>query len=193
MEPRKNLLMLLRAYCDLPASLRRDCPLLLVGGWGWGSSELADYLHRTARHCGVLHLGYVPDRHLGLLYNGARALLCPSYYEGFGLPPAEMMACGGAVLASTAGALVETVGSRAQLLDSADLDAWRLAMARVLQDDDWWQSLRTGVVELAQSFSWDRCAAETLCVYRMLCGQLEQAPVFLKMAAPIPSNIRQSA
>ena len=72
-EPRKNLLPLLRAYCDLPAWLRERWPLLLVGSWGWNAREVADYLERVAFGRGVLHLGYVKDEDLGVLYNGARA------------------------------------------------------------------------------------------------------------------------
>ena len=103
-EPRKNLLTLLKAYVKLPDALRRRWPLLLVGGWGWNTTEIADFYHQQAKHKSVMHLGYVADEHLPALYNGARALVYPSIYEGFGMPAVEMMACGGAVLASTAGA-----------------------------------------------------------------------------------------
>src|SRR5207245_5196897 len=140
-EPRKNILLLLQAYCALPDDLRLRWPLLLVGSWGWNTLAVADYLHREARHRGVLHRGYVAERHLAAIYNGARALVYPSLYEGFGLPPLEMMACGGAVIASTAGALVETVGTKAHLVHAEDIGGWRDAMARVLQDDDWTRSL----------------------------------------------------
>lgn len=174
-EPRKNVLTLLRAYCSLPGSFRERYPLLLVGGWGWNSADVAAYMDREARHRGVLHLGYLPDEHLPVLYNGARALVFPSFYEGFGLPPLEMMACGGAVLASTAGALVETVGSRAHLVEPLDLDGWRRALLRVGEDDDWWHSLRQGVTELARPYTWDQCAADTLQVYRKLANARSHA------------------
>jgi glycosyltransferase involved in cell wall biosynthesis len=169
-EPRKNVLRLLRAYCSLPASVRNHWPLLLVGNWGWASADVADYLHAEARHRGVIHVGYVAEKHLAAVYNGARALLYPSWYEGFGLPPVEMMACGGAVLASTAAALVETVGKRAHLVCPADVDGWRDSMLQVVQDDDWWLSLRKGARALARPFTWRKCAAETLAVYNSLCG-----------------------
>jgi alpha-1,3-rhamnosyl/mannosyltransferase len=175
-EPRKNLLVLLQAYCALPERLRREWPLLLVGSWGWNTLTVADYLHREARHRGVIHRGYVAERHLAAIYNGARALVYPSLYEGFGLPPLEMMACGGAVLASTAGALVETVGSRAHLTNPGDTHGWRQAMIRVIEDDDWWHSLRTGVMAVARPYTWDRCAADTLRVYRSICGVAEVQP-----------------
>jgi alpha-1,3-rhamnosyl/mannosyltransferase len=167
-EPRKNVLVLLQAYCDLPAAVRRDWPLLLVGSWGWNAGAVARYLHDEARHRGVVHVGYVAERHLAAVYNGARALAYPSFYEGLGLPPLEMMACGGAVLASRAGALVETLAGHAHLLDPCDVAGWRDSLRRVVDDDDWWHSLRQGVTAVARPFTWERCAAETLNVYRTL-------------------------
>ncbi len=182
-EPRKNVLRLLRVYCALPAALRERWPLLLVGGWGWNTGDVADYLHGEARHRGVMHLGYVAEEHVAALYNGARALVYPSLYEGFGLPPLEMLACGGAVLASTAGALAETVGGQAHLIDAADDDGWRAALLRVLEDDAWWQSLRHGAEEVARPYTWENCAAATLDVYRAVCGAGEDG-----VSARIRSN-----
>jgi len=167
-EPRKNLLNLLHAYGALPASLRNRWPLVLAGGWGWKADAIRDYLDREGRARGVMQIGYVEDHHLAGLYNGARALVYPSHYEGFGLPPIEMHACGGAVLASTAGALKETVGSQAHLVPPDDVDGWRDAMQRVLEDDDWWQSLRQGAQASVQHYTWERCAAVTLDAYRGL-------------------------
>ena len=170
-EPRKNLLTLLRAYRGLPAPIRSEYPLVLAGGWGWNSADVAGFLDAKGGSSGVIHLGYVSDSHLAALYNGARALVFPSLYEGFGLPPVEMLACGGAVLASTAGAVAETVGRQAHLIEPTDTDGWRQAMLRVVRADDWWRELRRGAVEAARPFTWERCAADTLRVYRLLCGQ----------------------
>lgn len=170
-EPRKNILTLLRAYCALPDRLRSNWPLLLVGGWGWNAGNIADFLESGGRQRGVLYRPYVPEGSLSALYNGARALVYPSFYEGFGLPPVEMLACGGAVLASTAGALAETVGQKAHLIDPLDLDGWRQAMQRVVEDDDWWQALRRGAVQAVQPYTWEQCAADTLRVYRQLGGK----------------------
>ncbi len=170
-EPRKNMLTLLRAYCAMPQALRSDWPLLLVGGWGWNAGDVANFLESGGRQRGVLYRSYVPERYLSALYNGARALVFPSLYEGFGLPPLEMLACGGAVLASTVGAVAETVGKQAHLIEPRDTDGWRCAMQRVVSDDDWWQQLRQGAVAAARPFTWERCAADTLRVYREVGGQ----------------------
>jgi glycosyltransferase involved in cell wall biosynthesis len=167
-EPRKNLLMLMQAYCSLPDAVRARCPLVLAGPWGWNFAGVRSYYDSTARHRGVAHIGYVADADLSALYNGARALVYPSHYEGFGLPPLEMMACGGAVLASTAAAIRETCGDLACLVDPDDHDAWRDAMYRVAIDDDWRETLRAGAAAHAARFSWRQCAAETWDLYRML-------------------------
>jgi glycosyltransferase involved in cell wall biosynthesis len=169
-EPRKNLLMLMQSYCSLAGELREACPLLLVGKWGWKAKEARSYYENEGRHRGIRHIDYVHDRWLPALYNGARALVYPSFYEGFGLPPVEMLACGGAVLASSAEALEETVGGQAHLTDPEDADGWRTAMARVIKDDAWRQQLRIGAVRVADKFTWEACAANTMDVYRSLCG-----------------------
>jgi alpha-1,3-rhamnosyl/mannosyltransferase len=183
LEPRKNVLMLLRVYCSLPDSLRSRYPLILVGGWGWNTAELADYYHDEARHRGVRHLGYVADAELPMLYNGARALLFPSFYEGYGLPPVEMLACGGAVIASTAGAIVELAGVAAHLIDPCDEDGWRRALLRVTADDDWWRRLRRHATEAAAPYTWERCAADTLAVYRQVLSLPPAMPQPPRLAA----------
>jgi glycosyltransferase involved in cell wall biosynthesis len=165
---------LLRAYCALPGQVRERWPLLLVGGWGWNAADVADFLESGARQRGVHYRNYVAESDLAALYNGARALVFPSFYEGFGLPPVEMLACGGAVLASTAGAVAETVGRQAHLIEPLDMDGWRQAMQRVVSDDDWWHGLRRGAVESVRAFTWEQCAADTLTVYRQLCGEAKE-------------------
>lgn len=176
-EPRKNVLRLLHAYCALAPKLRERCPLLLAGPWGWHAAAVADYYHAEARARGVRHLGYVADRDLPVLYNGARALVYPSLYEGFGLPVAEMLACGGAVITSTAAALQEVAGARAHLVAPEDIDGWRTAMARIIEDEDWRSALRCGTVERAGLFSWERAADETLNLYKRLIRNNARTPL----------------
>jgi glycosyltransferase involved in cell wall biosynthesis len=165
-EPRKNLDMLLRAYCSLPADLRERCPLVLVGGWGWRMEETAKYFEAEARHKNVIRPGYLPESALAAVYNGARALVFPTLYEGFGLPAAEMLACDGAVLSSTAGAVAEVLGGCGHQTDPRDSDGWRAAMAKVITDDDWRDQLRKGGVAQAAQFTWEACARDTLKAYR---------------------------
>lgn len=173
-EPRKNLLMLLKAYCNLPSHLRDHHPLILAGGWGWKFEEVAEYYRDVAQSRGVRHIGYVADEHRSALYNGARALVFPSHHEGFGLPPLEMLACGGAVLASDIPAHREVVGGQACLLPTDDLVAWRDAMTQVLTDDEFYRNLRIGSLAHAARYTWKRCAEITLSVYRHVISPKQQ-------------------
>jgi glycosyltransferase involved in cell wall biosynthesis len=171
LEPRKNLLMLLRAYVSLPAELRERCPLVLVGPWGWRFEELASYYEAKAKHRNVIHLGYVAEADLPAAYAGARALVFPTWYEGFGLPAAEMLACGGAVLASNTPAVAEVVGPCGFQIDPADADGWGAAMHRAITDDDWVKTLKAGAVERAAGFTWANCARDTAAGYRAAVGR----------------------
>lgn len=171
LEPRKNVLRLLQVYCSLPDAIRQQYPLLLVGRWGWKAKPIADYLHDVARHRGVIQAGYIPDCDLPAIYNAAHALIYPSYYEGFGLPPLEMMACGGAVITSTAGALNEMFGHQAHLVDPSDDDGWRAAILRVCTDHDFQRTLCHNAVQQAQKYTWNQCALDTLRIYQSLLNQ----------------------
>jgi alpha-1,3-rhamnosyl/mannosyltransferase len=182
-EPRKNLLTLLRAFCDLPAPLREGCPLLLAGGWGWKSDAERAYFESEAKAKGVRHLGYVADADLPGLYAGAAALAYPSFYEGFGLPPVEMLATGGGVLASTAAAVREVVGGHARLIDPHDLAGWRDALRDVAADPAALDATRRGGIAHARRFTWAAAAGRTLGVYRSVLGLAPAEPVSLRPAA----------
>src|SRR5262249_8384586 len=149
LEPRKNLLMLLEAYGDLPQEVRERHPLVLAGGRGWKCDEVLAHIEGEGKLRGVRWLGYVRERHLAALYCGARALVFPPLYEGFGMPTIEMLACGGAVLASTAGAVAETVGAQAHLIDPRDRHGWRDAMLKACRDAAWLAQLRQGAQQAA--------------------------------------------
>jgi alpha-1,3-rhamnosyl/mannosyltransferase len=170
LEPRKNLLLLMRAYCALPPAVRERHPLVLAGGMGWNSANVHEYLWRHGKHKGVRWLGYVAEGLFPALYSGARGLVFPSLYEGFGLPPVEMLACGGAVVASTAEAVAEVTGGQAHLVDPLDEGGWRDAMLRLCLDDDWRQTLGAGAEDAASRFTWQRCAGEALAGYRRALG-----------------------
>ncbi len=169
-EPRKNLGAVLRAFIDLPAAVREVCPLVLAGPWGWRADADRALFEGAGRAAGARHLGYVPAARLPALYGAARVLLYPSHYEGFGLPPVEMLACGGAVLASTAAALREVLGPIGRLIDPNDVAAWRDAMRLVATDDEYLAKLKRGGIEHARRFNWPRAARETIAVYRKVLG-----------------------
>jgi glycosyltransferase involved in cell wall biosynthesis len=182
-EPRKNLTTLLRAFCDLPAPLRESCPLVLGGSWGWKSEPERELFEAEARHRGVRYLGYVADEDLPGLYAGAEALFYPSHYEGFGLPPVEMMACGGAAVVSTADAVREVVGASAPLLDPNDLAGWRDAMRQAITDPDSLAAFRRNGPATAARFNWANAARQTFSVYQAVLGISRATPAASPRAA----------
>ena len=105
---------------------------------------------------GVRWLGHVPDEDLPGLYAGAQCFVLPSLYEGFGLPCLEAMACGTPVVASNAGALPETCGGAALLVDPRDPAAIADAVEQAIGDD----LLVAAGLTRASQFSWDRTARE---------------------------------
>lgn len=169
-EPRKNLLVALRAFVDLTAAVRERCPLILAGPWAWKAADVAEFFRDKAVPAGARHLGYVSDADRVALYNAATALVYPSRYEGFGLPPVEMLACGGGVLAGTAKAVMEACGRHGHFIDPDDISGWRDAMQAVAMDKDFLAKTRRGGIEHARQFTWARTAERTLDVYRLALG-----------------------
>ncbi len=171
-QPRKNLPRLIRAY----AALRRERTegnlprLVLVGRRAWLYHETI----RVARaefgeedfdkH--VIFTDYVPDADLPALYSGALCFVYPSYFEGFGLPPLEAMACGTAVITGNLGSLPEVVGDAALLFDPFDETALAHALAQVIDDEKLRARLRAKGIERAHKFSWRETARLTLQAYR---------------------------
>jgi glycosyltransferase involved in cell wall biosynthesis len=129
-EPRKNHLLLLHLWRRLVATYGNRAPrLVIVGGRGWENENVLDLLDRcTALRGHVVELGTVPDTRLTALLRGARALLMPSFAEGFGLPVAEAVAHGTPVLCSDLPALREAGGDVPEYLDPLDTPAWQAAV-----------------------------------------------------------------
>src|SRR4029079_1919947 len=109
-EPRKNLLTLVRAFEELLRATRHRPQLVLCGGRGWLDDEVFKMITQLGLTEMVHFTGYVPDEDLPALYSQAEVFVYPSLYEGFGLPPLEAMACGTCVVTSDSSSLPEVVG-----------------------------------------------------------------------------------
>jgi alpha-1,3-rhamnosyl/mannosyltransferase len=167
LEPRKNLVRTVRAYSTLPAEVRRRFPLVVVGAVGWHEGAIVAELEPLVRAGDARVLNYVDDQALRALYAGARCLLYPSLYEGFGLPIAEAMASGVPVLTSNVGCMKELAEGAALLVDPSDTDGIARGLRRLLDDDGERASLRAAGLERARALTWRRCAERTLEVYRL--------------------------
>ena len=148
-HPRKNLTMLRRAY-DEARRRGLDADLVLVGPG-----------HAMAAPGTATVLPYVSADDLPALYAGAIALTLPSRFEGFGFPALEAMACGTAVIASTAGALPEIVGTAAILLSPHDAGAWSQAMLELASDGALQRRLIASGSARSAELSWTNAASKT--------------------------------
>ncbi len=127
-EPRKNVARIVAAYRASGVAL----PLVIAGPDGWRSDTLAAGLAATP---GLIRLPYQSREAMVALLARARALVMPSLAEGFGLPVAEAMVLGTPVVTSVAGALAETAGGAALLVDPLDTAAIAAAIVRIASDD----------------------------------------------------------
>jgi alpha-1,3-rhamnosyl/mannosyltransferase len=157
LEPRKNIVGLLNAYAALPPALRERYQLVLVGGKGWRDSRIKQRLDELAE-LPIRTTGYVPDADLPAIYSGAELFVYPSFYEGFGMPPLEAMACGVPVITSDRSSLPEIVGDAAIMISPDDTRALSDAMGLVLCDAALSSSMRERGLRQAQSFTWARSA-----------------------------------
>ncbi len=167
-EPRKNVPTLIRAVWQLLECYKADVHLVLAGGKGWLFEDAFATVEELKLDSRVHFVGRVTSEDLLALYNAAELLAHPAFYEGFGLPPLEAMACGLPVVVSNVASLPEVVGDAGLLIDPHDVDELTVAMWRVLNEPDLRQEMRTRGLQQAARFSWERAARETLNIYRLV-------------------------
>lgn len=167
MHKRKNLSTLLEAFARFKETDHTNTKLVLAGRMELGGDLLLQRLKTYRRQSQLILLGYVPAPDLPKVIAGAKALLYPSLYEGFGLPALEAMRCGTPVIASTGGAIPETTGGYAHLCEPIDVACFAQQMKQIVQD-----GMRPDQIlaarEWAKQFSWETTASQTVQVYRTL-------------------------
>lgn len=165
LQPRKNLIVLLRAWARLDAATR--LPLVVAGAPGWKVGPIFDEVRALGIADQVRFTGYAAGDELTLWYSAATLFVYPSLYEGFGLPVLEAMACGTPVISSNASSLPEVAGDAAMLIDPRDVDGMAGAIDRLARDPMLRVELAKRGLERARQFSWARTARETVDVYRL--------------------------
>lgn len=155
-EPRKNLSRLVTAYSRLIPSLRDGHSLVLVGGDGWNNEQiLRDIVDAQTRGIDIRKIDeYVSDSDLVVLYKGAKALVHPALYEGFGLTVLESLASGTPVACSDLPSLKEIAGEAALYFDPLDLEDMAKTIERILSDGQLRRRLVNRGIKRAQLFSW---------------------------------------
>jgi glycosyltransferase involved in cell wall biosynthesis len=162
--PYKNIEGILRAL-PLIQSRCGDSVILLKAGLPFTRPQ-RELISQLGLENAVRYVGVVAESELPALYAKADVLLMPSLHEGFGLPVLEAMACGTPVVASTAGALPETAGEAALLVDPLDIEGLADAVVRIVDDGELRAELRRRGLERAREFPWRRTALATVSVYR---------------------------
>lgn len=162
-EPRKNLKALLQAYQGLEAGVRREFKMVLVGFQGWANDQIMKMIEKLKPD--VSYIGYIPKEELAKIYNLARLFIYPSFYEGFGLPPLEAMACGCPVVVSKAASLPEVCGDAAYYVDPEKVTSIAGGISKVLNNEELRASqIKKGIAH-ADGFRWGKSALQHLHIF----------------------------
>lgn len=168
LSPRKNTIGLLSAYSKLSAELREKYNLVLVGAPR--DAIFFDKLNKTIKDLKidgqVKQFRGITNSDLPKIYSGAKFFIYPSFFEGFGLPILESLSCGAPVVASNTSSLPEIVGSAGVLIDPENIEEMKLAMEKMLSDDEFCWGLKNKCLEQSSKFKWQKTAEETMAVYK---------------------------
>lgn len=171
LEPRKNLVRLVRAFAQGAPS---DVHLVLAGGRGWLYEMIFTEVARLGVQDRVHFPGYVPAETQALWYNAADLFAYVSIYEGFGLPVLEALACGTPTLTSGTTSLPEAAGDAALTVPPDDVPAIAAGLARLLADDILRADLHQRGLVHAARFAWETTARRTAALYQRILGGEEQ-------------------
>jgi alpha-1,3-rhamnosyl/mannosyltransferase len=170
LEPRKNLATLIAAHGRQAPAARAALPLCVAGTRGWGDLGLPPVTESLRREGSLRFLGYVRDSELRDLYASTALMLYPSFYEGFGMPVTEALACGAPVAASDAASLPEALGEAGRLIPPLDVEAWTAALREAAEAGPDSEAERERRRAQARRFGWAGTAAIVEGMYRRLAG-----------------------
>jgi glycosyltransferase involved in cell wall biosynthesis len=128
--------------------------------------------HGAGQNVNICRIGYVAAQELAALFRHAHAFVMPSFYEGFGLPLVEAMACGCAVITSDRGSLPEIAGTGAQCFDPGDVAGMADALVELLRSPDELERRKANALQRAADFSWEKAAQSTMAVYHQVHRQI---------------------
>lgn len=166
-EPRKNLVGLIKAFNLLCKGGNATHKLVVVGRRGWRYEEVfktVDGLDSAVKNR-IVFTGSISDNDLLCLYNGADVFVYPSFYEGFGLPPLEAMACGCPVVVSNAASLPEACGDAAYYIDPHNVNSIAEGINKVITDEGLKQELIQKGLKQVKMFNWDKTAKQFLSIF----------------------------
>lgn len=166
LEPRKNVVTLIRAFAGLKDQIPHD--LVLVGQRGWKDDPVFKEIERQKLQQRIRWTGYVPDSERVLFYNAADFLVYPSWYEGFGMPLLEAMQCGCPVITSNTSSMPEVVGDAALLVNPDNQEELRKAIFHMIKEAGLAKQLRQAGLEQAKKFSSEISVQKILNIFEEL-------------------------
>lgn len=161
LEPRKNYTTLIKAFSNF-AHLYPNHHLVIVGKEGWKFQPVYDEINKNYLNKKVHILGYLSNSSLQKLYNLATALVFPSHYEGFGIPPLEAMQSGCPVISSSTSSMPEVLGDCGMMCKPGSIDDFTSAMLEITANPELRAQLSAKGVERAMKFSWEESAKNLL-------------------------------
>jgi glycosyltransferase involved in cell wall biosynthesis len=164
LEPRKNIPLILKAYYKLK-NYGLNHKLVIVGKRGWKYEAFEELIKILNLSEDIIFTGFVPEKVLPAFLTSADLFIYPSFYEGFGLPPLEAMACGTPVITSNTSSLPEVVGDAGIMINPYDVNGLTKVMYDVLTNDGLKEDMRKKGLKRAKLFSWEKTTKETLKVY----------------------------
>lgn len=170
LSPRKNIEGVLRAFNSLNIDLYKEYHFVIVGGKGWLYDPIFKYVEEHNLKERVHFTGYIDEGDLPVFYTLAEALVFPSFYEGFGLPILEAMACGCPVITSNISSMPEVAGDAALLVDPKNTQNILTAMEKIVSDKELRKKLVEKGYEQAKQFTWEKTAEETLALYKQVAN-----------------------
>jgi glycosyltransferase involved in cell wall biosynthesis len=172
-DKKKNIVNLVKAFdaFKVHRGLGDPTNLVLAGKPGYMYSEIKKQIKASPYKEQIIELGYTPEEDVPALINGAQAYLQVTWYEGFGIPPLQAMACGIPVIAADNASLPEVIGEGNALFVPPDgIDKTARAMERMITDKELVESLRAKGIEHAKDYTWEAMAKKTLPVLTQWVG-----------------------
>ncbi len=166
LEARKNIIGLIDVFEYLKKDLKLNWQLVLAGSQGFGFKDIEKKIKESRFKNDILSIGYVSGDDLDALFSKAEVYIFPSFYEGFGLSVIEAMAKGVPVITSNNTAFPEITAGAALLIDPSSVKEMIEALGKILSDKAFRKDLKEKGIKRAKFFSWDKCAIDTLQIYK---------------------------
>lgn len=163
LEPRKNIPFLIEVFEKMKDF---DGTLVIAGRLGWKYSSILESLRTSARAKDIRVIQDATDEELAAIYYQAELFIYPSFYEGFGFPPLEALACGVPVISSAGGSLPEVLGAGAVIIEQYDAGQWAEAARALINDKSRRQARIDQGRQQAARYTWAETARQTMALYR---------------------------